>query len=70
MLASVSQMQQREKEMGRIQERKGLRGQSPVFLWAALTETSPSAFMDFLELWRALQEGPSFTHALFASSAN
>lgn len=30
-LASVSQMQQREKGMGRLQERKDLRGQSPVF---------------------------------------
>lgn len=70
MLASVSQMQQREKEMGRIQERKGLRGQTPVFLWAGLIETSPSAFFDFLKLWWALQEGPSFTHTLFASLAN
>lgn len=64
MLASVSQMQQREKEMGRIQERKGLRGQTPVSLWAGLIETSPSAFLDFFKLWWALQEGPSFTHSL------
>lgn len=55
---------------GKKLEKKSLERPSPVFLWADLTETSPRAFLDFLKLWWALQEGPSFTQALSASLAN